>query len=152
MVPAMDEESESPQLIEPLNDFVGYRLRRVSAAAMAELARDLAAEDFSAALATVLLMIDSNPGETQARIGRGLAIKRANIAPMIGRLEAGRLIKKQTIDGRSFGLVTTARGRALAIRLKQIMLAHEKRFFGSLSEAQRAQLCLLLEKLEERET
>lgn len=148
----MPEEPESPELIEPLNDLIGYRLRRMSAAAMAELARDLAAEEFSAALATVLLMIDANPGATQARIGRGLAIKRANMAPMIGRLETGRLIKKQTIDGRSFGLITTARGRALAARLKRIMLAHDKRFFGSLSEAQRAELCRLLDKVGERRT
>jgi DNA-binding MarR family transcriptional regulator len=132
------------EITDPLEQWLGYRLRRASAAAMASLAPELSDENFSASLASVLLMIESNPGETQAQIGRTLAIKRANIAPMIARLENEKLIRKKSIDGRSFGLVATQRGKTQAERLAKIFSAHDNQMFGSLNQTERRQLERLL--------
>ena len=117
---------------------------------MTELAADLAAEKISIVSAAVLLIIDANPGETQARIGRELSIKRANIAPMIARLEEGGSIRRDTIDGRSFGLVATARGKLLAARLKKILLARETKNFGPTDSPEYKRLRRQLESVRAR--
>jgi DNA-binding MarR family transcriptional regulator len=143
----MSNAKHNEQLTDPLERWLGYRLRRISATAMADLATELAEQNFSASLASVLLMIESNPGRTQAEIGRRLAIKRANIAPMIARLEDAKLIRKQSIDGRSFGLLITQRGRRQAERLAGIFSAHDLRMFGGLTAPERAQLVQLLHRI-----
>lgn len=137
------------KLRDPLEQWIGYRIRRVSAATMSNLAPRLADEAFSATLAAVLLMIEANPGRTQAEIGRVLAIKRANIAPMIGRLETDALVKKQSIDGRSFGLHITRRGQAQSERLASIFTAHDAESFGELTPSERTELKRLLNKTRE---
>ena len=146
----MAKQPEARAFVDPLQDFVGYQLRRASAAVMTELAADLAAENISVVSAAVLLIIDANPRETQARIGRELSIKRANIAPMIAKLEEGGLIERDTIDGRSFGLATTARGKLLAARLMEILLAREARLFGPTDSVEYTQLRRQLEGIRAR--
>ncbi len=139
----MSEMAGEAQLVDPLAGFLGYQLRRCSATAMADLANALSAENISPALASVLVVIDANPGETQARIGRELSIQRANIAPMIARLEEDRLVQRISANGRAIGLLLTARGKATAARILSIIKSHEARMFGTLSPEQHEQLCLL---------
>jgi len=141
------DSQNSGGLTDPLKKLLGYRLRRASAAAMSSLAQELSGENFSASLASVLLMIESNPGETQAQIGRVLAIKRANIAPMIAKLEVDGLIRKESIDGRSFGLVVTRHGKKRADHLAAIFAANDQDVFGFLSRAERRQLDRLLQQV-----
>ncbi|PQA88742.1 MarR family winged helix-turn-helix transcriptional regulator [Hyphococcus luteus] len=133
-------------LKDPLECFLGYQLRRVSAASMAQLTNSLARENFSPVAATVLLMIKANPGETQARIGRALAIKRANIAPLIAKLENEGLVTKTASDGRSYGLICTAQGKATARRIKKIMADHEECAFNTLRPDEQDRLLRLLAK------
>jgi DNA-binding MarR family transcriptional regulator len=139
-------ETREKALAEPLDDFLGYQLRRVSAASMAHLASALSGQSLSPAAGTVLLMIEANPGETQARIGRALAIQRANIAPLIARLENDGLIKRAVTDGRSYGLACTPKGAAAAHNIKRIMAAHEADLFGALSASDQERLLELLVK------
>ncbi|MFC2954202.1 MarR family winged helix-turn-helix transcriptional regulator [Marinicaulis aureus] len=134
-------------LLEPLEKFLGYQLRRVSAACMAHLANALTAQNLSPTLGTVLLMIKANPGATQARIGRSLAMQRANIAPLIARLEHDGLIVRKVCDGRSFGLACTPKGEALGKRVRQIITDHEAELFRALTEDEQKQLLDLLIKM-----
>lgn len=122
-------------------------MRRVSAMAMANLSKSLANEELSASLASVLLMIEANPGRTQAQIARKLAIKRANIAPMIAKLEEDNLVEKHTIDGRSFSLTITPEGMSRAASLASVFSAHDELVFGSLSQTERTQFARLLLKI-----
>lgn len=133
-------------LKDPLEGFLGYQLRRVSAVSMAQLASALAEEKFSPVAATVLLMIETNPGETQARIGRALAIQRANIAPLIAKLENDGLVKRTISDGRSYGLTCTPQGKAAAKRIKSVMTRHEDNAFQTLSADEQKKLFGLLIK------
>lgn len=144
------ETTIEAELVDPLEDFLGYQLRCASAAAMAHLANALSSEDVSPSVATVLLMIRANPGRTQARIGRALSIKRANIAPMIATLEENGLVRRENNDGRSFGLVCTASGIKTARRIKQTMADHEDKVFQSLDAKTYAQLAKVLKKLRRR--
>jgi DNA-binding MarR family transcriptional regulator len=141
-----DKQAEN-ELSDPLERWLGYRLRRISAAAMADVGPMLAREGFTASLAAVLLMIEANPGRTQAQIGRALAIKRANIAPMIARLERDTLIVKESIDGRSFGLNITANGKKVAKKLAAVFSAHDDDLFGCLTNTEHTQLKALMEKI-----
>ena len=124
-------------LADPLEDHLGYQLRRLSAASMASLSAALSGENLSPALATVLLMIDANPGENQAKIGRVLSIKRANIAPMIAKLEGEGYVKRKSSDGRSFGLMTTPSGKKAAEKATAIILDQERQTFSMLTEAEK---------------
>jgi len=134
-------------LVEPLGNFLGYQLRRVSAASMAHLANALSALNLSPTLGTVLLTIEANPGATQARIGRSLSMQRANIAPLIARLESDGLIARKVCDGRSFGLACTPKGEALGRTIRQIMADHETDVFGALTQDEQEQLLDLLIKM-----
>lgn len=87
--------------------------------AMAGLAKRLDALGLRPTEATVLNAIDANPSSTQSDIGRLLTIARANMAPLVSRLEARDLIERKAVNGRSHGLVLTARGRALAVKVKK---------------------------------
>lgn len=139
-------ETREKAVVEPLESFLGYQLRRVSAESMALLANALAAHNLSAAAGTVLLMIQANPDATQARIGRALAIQRANMAPLVARLEGDGLIKRTASDGRSYGLACTPKGRAAANTIKSIMADHEAGAFGALSKKDQELLLELLRK------
>ena len=63
-------------------------------------------------------------------------------------LEGRRLIERRRgEDRRTNGLWLTADGRGLASRLRRRIERHERRFAARLTEAERAQLLLLLGKL-----
>lgn len=105
---------------DPLTRFPGYSLRRAANAAGAELAERLGALDLRQADASVLLVIGTQPDITASALGRQLDIQRANMVPLLKRLEAAGLIERHAIDGKSQGLVLTtkgekARGEALGV-------------------------------------
>lgn len=139
-------EIREKALAEPMEGFLGYQLRRVSAASMAHLANALAGHNLSPAAGTVLLMIEANPGATQARIGRALSIQRANMAPLVARLESDGLIRRTASDGRSYGLACTPKGKAAANTIRNIMARHEAEAFGALSRKEQERLLDLLLK------
>ena len=112
-------------MIDPLTDYPGYQLRRASAAAMADLADRLSVLDLRPAEATVLLVIDANPGATLSEIGRLLRIASANMTPLIARLEARNLIEREPMDGRSQGLMLARLSRSLTLRVKAVVADHE---------------------------
>ena len=119
---------------------------------MAGLAKRLDALGLRPTEATVLNAIDANPSSTQSDIGRLLTIARANMAPLVSRLEARDLIERKAVNGRSHGLILTARGRALALKVKktvddfeQVLLeripaSHREAFVRGLRSLARARL------------
>jgi DNA-binding MarR family transcriptional regulator len=122
---------------DPLKDYPGYALRRVSAAGMAALARRLEALDLRPAEATVLMVIEANPRITQSEVGRLLDIASPNMAPLASRLQARGLIVRERVDGRSQALRLSDTGRKLAARARKAMVEHEARLLAPLGEAQR---------------
>jgi DNA-binding MarR family transcriptional regulator len=129
-----------PGLNNPLEDRFGYQLRRASVLMMADLAARLTPLGLSIAEASVLVLIKANPGAIQTELGRALAIKRANMAPLIAGLERRGLIRRRAADGRSHALQVNEEGDALATRIEQIMQVHEAYFLGRLPKADLRQL------------
>lgn len=134
-------------IVDPLKDLPGYALRRASAAIMAKLARRLAALDLRPSEASVLLVIDSNPGVTQSQIGRLLDIARANMAPLTARLAARDLIVRDAAGGRSHGLTLSAPGRRLTQKAQRIVAQLEAELMGRIPAAQRAAFLRTLKAL-----
>lgn len=146
----MSDAADDPGLTDPLADVIGYQLRRASALAMSDLSAALSAENISPIAASVLLMIEANPDQTQTRIGAALAIQRANMAPLVARLEEDGLVRRKTPDGRSYGLVCTARGAEKAAAVRRIMNELEDRLFGDMSDTMRRHFINALRAVREK--
>jgi len=115
-------------LTNALESRLGYQLRRASAVMMADLSRELADLDLRPAEVTTLLIIAENPECSQTEVGQALAIKRANMVPIISRLMERGLVERRRIDGRSHALTLTVQGRAFAKDAQDRIDRHEARF------------------------
>jgi DNA-binding MarR family transcriptional regulator len=133
--------------IDPLQDCPGYAMRRASAAAMAELAKRLAAVKLTPTEATVLLVIEANRNIMQSEIGRMLEMASANVTPLVSRLEDRELLEREPFDGRSHGLNLTTAGRALTGRVKKIINAHEDALLAKVPAAHRNAFLTALQAL-----
>ena len=97
---------------DPLISLPGYALRRAANATAAELSARLAETGLRQSDISLLMLVDANPGATASALGRQLDIQRANMVPLLKRLEDAGLIAREAIDGKSMGLTLTAAGRA----------------------------------------
>jgi len=111
---------------DPLMRFPGYLMRRASLAAVADLNERLSAHELRHTDVTLLQLIRANPGIKQSDAGKSLSVKRANMVPLVARLEKRALIARTPIDGRSFGMKLTARGRALAKKSLSVVEEYER--------------------------
>ncbi len=112
--------------INPLENLIGYRLRRASADAMSDLARALGKIGLRPTEASALLLISVNEGMTQSDIGRILGIQRANMAPLTAGLERQGMITRRRMDGRSQSLVVSEHGAEIAARIHTAMKRHDQ--------------------------
>lgn len=131
----------------PLDALLGYQLRRASATILADLAQTLDDVALRPTEASVLLLIDRNPGITQSEIGRVLAIQRANMAPIAALLGERGLVERLPADGRSHGLRLSAAGATLARQVRARIDAHEARFLPDLTPAEREALVALVRRV-----
>lgn len=134
-------------IVDPLQDLPGYALRRASALVMAKLAKRLSDLELRPSEASMLLIIDANPGVTQSQIGRLLDIARANMAPLTARLAARALIVRQSAAGRSHGLTLSASGRRLTGKARMIVAGLEAELMERIPAAQRAAFLRTLKAL-----
>jgi len=130
---------------DPLPKFPGYALRRAANATAAELAGKLAEVGLRQSDVSVLLLIDANPGVTASAIGRQLDIQRANMVPVLKRLEG--LIDRVPIDGKSQGLALTALGEARLAEARAVVEGFEAELLARVPEEHRAHLLPALEAL-----
>lgn len=126
--------------VNPLDQLLGYQLRRASQAMMADLEERLTNFGLRITEASVLLVIEANPNITQSEIGRVLSIQRANMAPLTTQLERGGLIQRTAAGGRAQALRLTKAGMALARECRACTALNEARFLPKLDETKRAAL------------
>lgn len=125
---------------DPLIDLPGYVLRRASSAMMAALAREMEGLGLRSVEATILQILQQQPGLTQSALGRILDIQRANMTPIAARLEARGLVQRIPADGRSLGLDLTAEGARMANLVKAKVDAFEQEVIAAVPAADRAHL------------
>jgi hypothetical protein len=73
-----------------LRTHLGYFLRRLQVEIFRDFIKTLAAFDVRPAQFSVLVLIGTNPGRSQAEIGKALNIERARLAKMLNELERRR--------------------------------------------------------------
>ena len=110
---------------DPLIRFPGYALRRAANATAAELSARLAALDLRQSDASMLMLVASNPGATSSALGRALGVERANMVPLLKRLDEAGLIEREAIDGKSQGLRLTPAGLRRLAEARKIIEAFE---------------------------
>jgi DNA-binding MarR family transcriptional regulator len=114
---------------------------------MGELARRLAAMDLRMTDASVLMMIEANPKITASKIGRALDIQRANMVPLLKRLEEAGLVTRAPIDGKSQGLTLTSAGRERLAQARKLVDGFEADLIARVPEEHRAHLLPALDAL-----
>ena len=119
-------------LTTSFDHLLGYQLRRTTAVMMADFARVLGDFEMRPAEVTTLLVIADNPDCSQSEVGEALAIKRANMVPIIARLIERDLVARTRVDGRSLALRVTDAGAAQAAEALRRIAEHEARFKATL--------------------
>ena len=130
---------------DPLPNFPGYALRRAANATAAELAARLGEVGLRQSDVSVLMLIDANPGVTASAIGRQLDIQRANMVPLLKRLEG--LIDRVPIDGKSQGLELTETGRTRLDDARDVVETFEAELLARVPPEHRDHLLPALEAL-----
>jgi DNA-binding MarR family transcriptional regulator len=138
------ESSNTTPLVNPLEDLLGYQLRRASQAMLEDLVSALGTFALRPTTVSVLLLVASNPGITQSRIGQILDIERANMVPMTAKLAQQGLITRSRADGRSHGLHVTAEGKAAVVKIRKRIANHEEKFWRDTKIAERGTIMMLL--------
>jgi len=132
---------------DPLPGLPGYALRRAANATAAELAGRLAEVGLRQSDVSALILIGENPGVTASAIGRALDIQRANMVPLLKRLEDGGLIARKPIDGKSQGLALTAAGNTRLAEGRRVVEAFEAELIARVPAEHRDHLLPALEAL-----
>ena len=96
-----------------------------------------------------MTLIAANPAVTQSGIAEALSIQRPNLVGIVLRLEKRGLIRRvvSESDRRSQVLSLTPRGRALLDQLNGVIAAMDRRVTACWSDAERATLVALLQRL-----
>ncbi len=119
---------------------LGYQLRRVSVAMMADLATRLVPLGLRPAEATILLLVGANAGCQQGEIGEALGIQRANMVPIMARLVDGGLAVRARADGRSHAISLTSKGVAKVKAVNKVLDRQEAMFQSRLGSKALASL------------
>jgi DNA-binding MarR family transcriptional regulator len=125
-----------------LDGHLGYFLRRLQVTVFKDFIRTLAPMDVRPAQYSVLLLIEANPGRSQAAIGQALDIERARLARMLHVLEGRGWIERRAAngDGRSHSLYLTRAGEKALVRIKALAARHEAWLAEILGSKRRLQL------------
>jgi DNA-binding MarR family transcriptional regulator len=132
---------------DPLASLPGYALRRAANATAAELAARLAPLGLRQSDVSLLMLIEANPGTTASALGRQLDIQRANMVPLLNRMEDAGLIDRAPIDRKSQGLALTEAGRAMLRQGRKVIEGFERELIERVPQAHRAHLLPALNAL-----
>ena len=135
------------KLQNPLEANLGYQLRRAATHMQADLSHRIGELGLTMVEMSTLLVIEANPGVTQSEIGRMIAIKRANMAPLTAGLAARNLIVATPVDKRSNGLSLTSDGLAIVAQLHQCVAQNEAVLFTQIPEDQRGAVIASVRKI-----
>ena len=132
---------------DPLAELPGYALRRAANAMMSELSTRLTAIDLRISDASVLLLLSGGETLTSSDIGRMLDIQRANMVPLLNRLERAGLIARQPLDRKSLAIVLSEGGRDKLKQVRKITSQFENDLLQRVPEEHRDHLVPALNAL-----
>jgi DNA-binding MarR family transcriptional regulator len=124
-VPAAASRIVGRDMPTPLDDQVGYVLRRAQLAVFRDFVQRMAPVGLRPSPYSILTLLDARPGLTQIQVCQMLDIKRPNLVRLIDELERRDLVVrgKDATDRRSYSLQISPEGRRI---LKQAQPIHEE--------------------------
>ena len=131
----------------PLTRLPGYMLRRVANAMMAELAGRLEPTGLRISDATLLMLVEGRKDMTASRIARTLDIQRANMVPILARIEEKGLIEREPLDGKSQAIVLTEAGMSALAEARAIIERFESQLIARVPDQHRDHLLPALHAL-----
>ena len=125
-----------------LNRHLGYFLRRLQLWVFQDFIRMLAPLKVRPAQYSVLLIVEANPGRSQATVGKTLGIERARLARMLHALERRKWIARHAnaSDARSHSLYLTAQGEKALVKIKCLAEQHEAKLAEHVGPSRHKQL------------
>lgn len=152
--PTVRRSVASPARAEKLNKLtlgqldyhLGYFLRRLQIWVFQDFIQTLAPMKVRTAQYSVLLIIEANPGRSQAAIGQTLGIERARLARLLHELERRKWVSRRASgsDARSHSLHLTADGEKVLAKIKSLAEQHEAQLAEHVGANRRTQLMDLL--------
>ena len=129
-----------------LNRHLGYFLRRLQIWVFQDFIQTLAPVKVRPAQYSVLLVIEANPGRSQAAIGQMLGIERARLARLLHELERRKWVSRRAsgTDGRSHSLYLTEDGEKALVKIKSLAERHEAQLADYVGQKRHGQLMDLL--------
>jgi DNA-binding MarR family transcriptional regulator len=129
-----------------LDGHLGYFVRRLQVEIFQQFIDTLAPLNVRPAQFSVLVLIESNPGQPQAAISRTLNIERAALARMLHTFERRDWIQRLPAadDGRSHALFLTPNGEEALRRIKELAQTHERQLEHRLGTKRYQELAALL--------
>lgn len=88
---------------------------------MTDLGNRLEAVGLRIAEVSVMMLIDGRTDLKSSDVGRILDIQRANMVPLLNRLEKAGLIRRQPIDRKSQAIIVTPAGEARLAAARKIV-------------------------------
>lgn len=131
----------------PLAELPGYKLRRAAQTQVGLLADRLAAIDLRVSEASVMLMVGERRDITASEIGRELDIQRANMVPLLKRLEQAGLVVRNPIDRKSSAIVLTPAGLSRLSEVRTITASFEDELLARVPSRHREHLVPILDAL-----
>ncbi|WP_395397329.1 MarR family transcriptional regulator [Novosphingobium sp. BL-8A] len=137
---------------EALSGQIGFQIQMLQSVAHESARLALEPFDITPARASALLMVRANPGCTQTALGEALNVNRSSAMKIVDILEGrGAIRRAPSADPRANALELTDEGRTLASQIDVVLERHERKFFGTLSAAERAALLSLLQRLRQQD-
>lgn len=132
---------------DPLAERPGYALRRAANAMMGDLTSRLSAIDMRLSDASVMMLVQDRIDVTASEIGRTLDIQRANMVPLLNRLENAQLVERRPLDKRSSAIVLTLKGQQKLKQIEQITATFEEDLMERVPEIHKPHLLPALNAL-----
>jgi DNA-binding MarR family transcriptional regulator len=101
------------------------------------------------AAATVMLVIESNPGIPLGKLADALLVKRPNMTKLVKRLEARALVRRSSdvSDKRSISLVLTPAGQRQATKLRALQADADTSALAALKPTERSKFVQYVTRL-----
>ena len=146
----MSNDPKLRPLQDPLEESLGYQLRRASLVTLAALSQAFETLGLRPTEAIMIRFIEANPGCNQAEIGRALGVQRTNLVPIVAGLVDAGLITRKSADGRTHALSLTQEGASLHGRIARAAQENETHFFGDIDDEDRAVMLRILQTIREK--
>jgi len=141
--------TDHPIKLGPLEDILGYHLRRAQSANFQLFDKNLSDHNISPGQFGLLCKIANNPGISQTALARAEGIERSTLGEIIDRFEARKLVERRRhpTDRRVYALHLTRKGKKFLSQITPEVIASESELTRKLTKQELKTLLTLIKKL-----